>query len=302
MVTKSTIDQQAVAKSTVSSSGDTDWASSVFVFRVGESERNDRLAAIQKWVGGQERLAQAATVSVSVAKSWRMRGTEMGLDAAESLSRNSGLSLDYIARGEVRTSIDIEVEMLRFEAAKAAFPIPSSGPSRKAARNEVISEAQRQLDHLAAQLAGEGGELIPSDDVAMLPRYDIQASAGHGRHLAEPVPEFERVPFRRDWLRDRGINPANAEIVTNRGDSMLPDIEDGAPMLLDTETGQAIHSGCIYVIVLEGDILVKRISRNVDGTVDLISSNPLYPKQTITQDRLDRLQIAGRVHWTGKWL
>ena len=256
---------------------------------------------MRKWIGGQDKLAQAAGVSVGVVKSWFGRGTEMGLDAAASLSRNSGLSLDFIARGDVRTSSDIEVEMLRFEAAKEAFPIPSSGPSRRAARNEVISEAQRQLDQLALQLSGEDGEFVASDQVAMLPRYDIQASAGHGRHLAEPVPDMERVPFRRDWLRDRGINPEYAQILTNRGDSML-EIEDGAPILIDTEPGKPLHNGCIYAFVLDGDLLVKRLSRNVDGTIDLISTNTVYPKQTIAQDRLDRLHIAGRVHWTGKWL
>jgi phage repressor protein C with HTH and peptisase S24 domain len=298
LVTKSTTDDDLVTKET----SDSDWARQVFVFRVGSSEMADRLEAIQKWIGGQEKLSAASGMSVSAVKAWRMRGTEMGLGTAETLSRNTGLSLDYIARGDVRTTIDIEVEMLRFDLAKQAFPIPSSGPARKAARNEVISEAQRRLDELALQLAGDGGGGPANDNVAMLPRYDIQASAGHGRQLSEPVPEMERVPFRRDWLRERGINPAHAEIVTNRGDSMEPDIEDGAPMLLDTEKGKQIYSGCIYVIVLEGDVLVKRVSRNVDGTIDLISSNPLYPKQTITQDRLDRLTIAGRVHWTGRWL
>jgi len=257
------------------------------------------MAAVQRWVGGQQALADKAGVSLSTAKSWALKGTEIGLFVAGRLCAGTGLSLGYLLGGKAETEKDLEVEMLRFEEAKQAFAIPSSGPERKEARTNVISEAQRQLDELAESLAS--GSLPSEAEVSMLPRYAVEASAGSGRQ-ADLVPEVERVPFRRDWLRERGINPGFAEILTNRGDSMLGEIEDGAPMLIDTEPGKPVVSGYIYVFILEGDVLVKRLSRNVDGTVDLISSNPLYPKQTITQDRLDQLTVRGRVHWTGRWL
>lgn len=138
-------------------------------------------------------------------------------------------------------------------------------------------------------------------EFALIPRFDVQASAGHGVTVLEEI-EIERIAFRLDWLREIGLDPEQCSMLTSRGDSMGDTIPDGSLMLVDRRPDQPIVSGCIYVIVLDGDLLVKRVSRNVDRTIDLISDNPIYPVQKITQTNLDGLRIAGRVFWVGRKL
>lgn len=136
-------------------------------------------------------------------------------------------------------------------------------------------------------------------EFALLPRYSVAASAGSGL-IALEEQEIERIAFRRDWLHEMGIDAREAGLVTASGDSMDPTIPDGAMMLVVRRHGEPIRSGFIYVLVLDGEVLVKRIMRNVDGTFDLISDNPLYPVQKVRQVDLDGLHIAGRVFWVGR--
>lgn len=136
-------------------------------------------------------------------------------------------------------------------------------------------------------------------EFALIPRYAVEASAGPGLAVLEET-EIERIAFRLEWLREIGLDPEQAAMLTARGDSMGETIPDGALMLVDKRKDQPIISGCIYVIVLDGDLLVKRVSRNVDKTLDLISDNPIYPIQKISQTQFDGLFIAGRVFWIGR--
>jgi phage repressor protein C with HTH and peptisase S24 domain len=155
---------------------------------------------------------------------------------------------------------------------------------------------------MRAELAGTRLDAsgVPSE-FALLPRYSVQASAGNGLVAAEEI-EVERIAFRLDWLREMGLDPNQAGLLTAQGDSMYPTIPDGALILVDRRPDQAIRSGFVYVIVLGGEVLVKRVSRNVDGTIDLISDNAVYPVQTVRQTEFDQLLIAGRVFWIGRKL
>jgi phage repressor protein C with HTH and peptisase S24 domain len=132
------------------------------------------------------------------------------------------------------------------------------------------------------------------DSFTMVPRLGVEASAGYGLvGIAEEI--TERLAFKTDWLRDMGLSPQYLALVTCRGDSQDPIIKDGALMLVDTTPDQHIRSGCFYIIVLEGDVLVKLVNRRIDGTIELISHNPAYPKEIVDGQQLDRLTIPGSV-------
>ncbi len=143
---------------------------------------------------------------------------------------------------------------------------------------------------VGAVLAGEIFELIP--------RYDVNASAGSGAvALTEIV--SEEMAFRRDWLKEIGVSPQSAKLLSATGDSMEPLIPDGALMLIDSSIRE-VRNGCIYVIVKDGDLLVKRVHRKIDGSISLISENPRYDPEVISADFLDKLHIVGRVRWVGR--
>lgn len=138
-------------------------------------------------------------------------------------------------------------------------------------------------------------------DFTLIPRVGIAASAGHGLvALAEEI--TERLAFKTDWLREMGLSPKYCGLLTCSGDSQDPVIKDGALMLVDLRPDQHVRSGNFYIVVLDGDVLVKLVNRRVDGTVELISHNPAYPKEVIDSQQLDKLTIPGRVVWAGQKL
>lgn len=133
-------------------------------------------------------------------------------------------------------------------------------------------------------------------DLVLIPRFkEVMVSAGNGS-VAVSEQQGSPMAFSHRWLHDMGINEDRAAILFASGDSMYPTIPDGSAMLVDTSK-KDVRNGCIYVFDVEGDLLVKRIEKMFDGTVNLISDNQsLYPVRSITIDRLERLTIIGRVY------
>lgn len=132
----------------------------------------------------------------------------------------------------------------------------------------------------------------------MIPRLEVRASAGPGR---APPPDGggDLVAFRQSWLRSLGISPGNAEFLQAEGDSMDPTIKDGDMMLVDRGYGQVVN-GKIYVLVVSGLVLVKRLQVVALGGLQLISDNDRYPPQNISRSDVNELSIEARVAWYGR--
>lgn len=139
---------------------------------------------------------------------------------------------------------------------------------------------------------------IPEEEFALIPRLDIEASAGDGR-LAGAEDPLEYLAFQRGWLKGRGINPDRARILTARGDSMEETIRDGDVLLIDTSIDR-IRDNAIYIVVYGEMVLVKRVHGRLNGSLQLISDNPRYPPEEVSAGEVDQLNIAGRVMWFGR--
>lgn len=137
---------------------------------------------------------------------------------------------------------------------------------------------------------------IESSDLVTIPAYgEVRPSAGAGS-VSPNQQSTSVVAFDRGWLREIGVNPGYAVVLFADGDSMYPTIPNGSAMVVDTSKLEIRH-GCIYVFDLDGDLMVKRIERLPDGTIDLISDNrDRYPTRNVTKDRLEKMHVVGRVY------
>lgn len=150
-------------------------------------------------------------------------------------------------------------------------------------------------------------EAAPSDSMerefAMLRRLDVKASAGDGI-LVFMETDKGRLAFRRDFLRHIGVREADAVLIYADGQSMEPKIPDGAVLLVDTSHTD-MRNNEIHVIRVEGEILVKRLRKEIGGGVWIVSDNPdksRYPDILVTPDKEGYLDIIGRVLWMGSRL
>lgn len=161
-------------------------------------------------------------------------------------------------------------------------------------------EENGTLSNFVVQEA-EDAELDP-EVFAYIPVLDIELSAGNGCEAEVVELVLESFPLRRIDLRKAGVNPANARIVKIWGNSLLPVLNNGDYVAVDSAQSSPIRDGDLYA-VRDGVLLRVKILINLpDGGVILRSFNKdEYPDEILTFDeRKTRIHIIGRVFWSSR--
>jgi transcriptional regulator with XRE-family HTH domain len=153
------------------------------------------------------------------------------------------------------------------------------------------------------------------DEFAYINNLKVEASAGDGS-----VVDYEalnnRMAFRKDWLKQHDLPPEKLCFLTAKGDSMEPTIRPGDTLLVTVyfhnrgpahkqdlvkglEPGQRAGKEGIFVLKLDGGLVVKRLQPDLEGGYHIRSDNlryePLYKEAT-------KLEIVGKVEWVGRRL
>jgi len=180
-------------------------------------------------------------------------------DWAVKIALNYGLSMDWILTGE--------------------------GPMR---REGGVSEESPTYNGIKSR-----------DEYFYVPKYNIQASAGHGA-IAENEMVVDHLAFKREWVKNKlGADPKDLVLITAVGDSMEPTIHEDDLLLLNTAVNEVRDDG-IYCIKNEFTLQIKRIQRMMGRELVVKSDNPAYQKFTIGPDQLGLLEVVGRVVWFGR--
>ena len=175
-------------------------------------------------------------------------------------------------------------------------------------RKMLITLAECTGVSLLWLMTGEGSEfahkaepqVIEGDVYAYVPLYDARCSAGAGA-WNEHCRVLARLAFTAYSLRKKGLEPAHLSAVRVSGDSMEPLLSDGDTIMLD-HSRNALEGEGVYVILLDDHLYAKRLQRQFDGSISIISQNKEYKELTVPKDRLDELQIIGRAVWSGGWM
>lgn len=108
------------------------------------------------------------------------------------------------------------------------------------------------------------------------------------------VREARTLPFHADFFRDKGVDPNNCRLLTARGRSMAPYINDRDIYMVDSAE-HCVRDGEIYAIYYEHELLVKQIFKLPGGGLRLHSFNHHeYPDRDISGDQLEYVRIIGR--------
>lgn len=217
-----------------------------------------------------------------------MAESEIGLRIKEAASSIGGLNKLSEVVGIARRTLG---DQLVKDEQKLSFLLQVSKSTGYDLQWLATGEGQKLRDQSKAQSREPG---TATSDFIALPFLDVQASAGHGAVVAMHEEAKSVVSFERAFLRNLGAVPDHCKIISARGDSMTPTIPDGALIVVDHSQREVVN-GWISVVNVCGDLLVKRIRRRLDGTVELVSDNTIYPVETIGPDRIDQLTIIGRV-------
>jgi phage repressor protein C with HTH and peptisase S24 domain len=203
---------------------------------------------------------------------------------------NGTREFDRLAAIKYAEHFNVDPAWLMFGTPDGAYKVTSIG-----AESEVTALVKGKADGDVFYFQTEGGG---SQEFALIPRLDVQASAGNGLVPYGEDP-LEYLAFQSHWLRAKGVNPSAARILSARGDSMEETIRDGDVLLVDTSINR-VKDNAIYVVIYGDMVLVKRIHGRMNGSLQLISDNPKYPAEEVTSGEVDLLNIAGRVMWFGR--
>lgn len=210
--------------------------------------------------GGRKPVAERAGVPFGTLVGY-LEGGEMKLSNAEALADATGVRLEWLASGR--------------------------GPMREGdPGNDLV------IPPAAA---------LPATGTVEIKRYDAGASAGRRRlgFLGEGR-VVDRLVFSEDWVR-RVLrrNPANLAVIEAWGDSMAPTIGDGDVLMLDVQP-DGLVTGRIYVVEVDGELLVKRIQRRMTGQVVVLSDNAAYAPEELSREDVEQLRVIGEVVWSGR--
>lgn len=141
--------------------------------------------------------------------------------------------------------------------------------------------------------------LEPGDGFVQVPRYEVTASAGGGTMIhSEQI--VDHLSFRADWVHNAlGVPVADLALINVTGDSMEPTLSEGDLILIDM-SHRGVKDNAVYVLQLNGSLLVKRIQHKLDGSVIVKSDNAIYEPEQIGAEAVDLLNVIGRVVWCGR--
>ena len=132
------------------------------------------------------------------------------------------------------------------------------------------------------------------NDTISIPVLDVRGACGGGGALSPTVSLVKMLRVAREWLTSRLPSWASVSylhIITADGDSMLPKIDHGDFVIVDSSI-TTITADAVYAIQYSGSVFIKRIQSHPDGTVMLISDNEAY-KPIVVSDP-STLKIVGR--------
>jgi len=124
-------------------------------------------------------------------------------------------------------------------------------------------------------------------------RFDVGASAGTGS-LVEAEVGTGHYAFNRSWLKRRGLNPDDLAVISVRGDSMEPELNDNDLILLDRSLTSP-KDGEMFVVRYAGDLFVKRVQVMPFGGYTLSSTNKFYSRIVVETNEAIDLKFIGKV-------
>lgn len=143
------------------------------------------------------------------------------------------------------------------------------------------------------------GKPVDVSDFVFIPRYRVKAAAGSGQSVTDEAPTHT-MAFRRYWIENYlHASPADLSVLSVKGDSQQGVLNDRDVILIDRS--QTSGMAGLYVLRIDGEIIVKTLQRLPEGVLEVSSANTAYKPFTVNMSKPPSdFAIIGRVVWFGR--
>lgn len=134
-------------------------------------------------------------------------------------------------------------------------------------------------------------------ELDFVPKVKARPLAGTGG--LEVDGDYEGLyAFPASFLRRKGGSAGTMRIFEVDGDSMEPVLRAGDRVMINQRMAD-ISSGHIYLLRLEGELMIKRLERRPGGIVLIRSDNPAYEDMEVQPAGMECLDFAvfGKMVW-----
>lgn len=156
------------------------------------------------------------------------------------------------------------------------------------------------IDEHAAAQEGSGRYITDSQPAGRIPLYDARCRHIEGTWRDRAV-LVGMLDVSGDELRQHGLDAASLGAVRVDGDAMEGLARSGDTVMFDHSRNQ-VEADAVYVIRLDGTLQVKRLQRQFDGSVTILSHHKAYRDIVVPRAHLSDLDVVGRAVWAGVWL
>ncbi len=165
-------------------------------------------------------------------------------------------------------------------------------------RDKVIALAEYLQLPPAYLMFGEDGAFNSfeiDDNTVAIPVLDVQGGCWPSGRINPCLTMIRMLRVAKEWLLSRAPNPNfnTLHVITAYGDSMAPLVDDGDFLIIDTSKKHYVGDG-VYAIQAGEDTFIKRIQKQIDGSILLISDNPKYPPYKVPVESLNTFSIIGK--------
>ena len=142
------------------------------------------------------------------------------------------------------------------------------------------------------------GNPVDLREFVFIPRYSVEAAAGHGQAVNDEKPLF-CMAFQRYWIENYVTRQTDKlSVIAVKGDSMEGILNHGDNILINHAETEPRDG--LYVLRIGNDLFVKRVQR-MPGKLLVTSANPHYaPFEIDLSHTDDDIAIVGRVEWFGR--
>ncbi|MDR2573755.1 MAG: helix-turn-helix domain-containing protein [Desulfovibrio sp.] len=135
-------------------------------------------------------------------------------------------------------------------------------------------------------------------EIVLIDRLKAIPQAGRGG-LVVDGDCVGKYAFHNDFIRRKGGNPEDMKIFQIQGDSMTPTLNSGDLIMINQQDNM-VRQGNIYLLRLEGELMVKRLENRPGGFLLIRSdNNERYNDIEVNKNSEDvDIQVFGRMVWS----